>query len=233
MRVAIVGYGKMGKAIEKVAKEQGLEVVRRIDPKGGEVGALTRDSVRGVDVAFEFTSPETAVENLLTLFEYGIDCVVGTTGWYARIEEVKRAVTERGVGCVYAPNFSVGMNLFFEVVSSAGRLFGGVEDARFGVEEAHHEAKKDAPSGTALKIVEVLRESGARLRENSVPSLRVGYIPGTHKVLIDMPYETISLEHVVRQREVFAYGAVLAARLIRGKKGLFTFAELLRESLKG
>jgi len=232
MKAVIVGYGKMGKAIERIAKEQGIEVIRRLDPNGGDFPSITPQSVEGADVAFEFTSPETAVENILALCECRVNCVVGSTGWYGRLDEVRGAVEKSGIGCVYSPNFSVGMNLFFRLVSEAARLYAPIADARFGLEETHHETKKDAPSGTALKIAEVMRESGAKLERGSITALRVGYVPGIHSVVIDLPYETVTLNHSVRQREVFAYGAVLAAKLLVNRKGLISFSQLLTESLK-
>lgn len=227
MRAVIVGYGRMGRAIERLASEQGVEIVRRIDPACGDVDGITEESVADADIAFEFTTPEAAVGNILALCERSIDCVVGTTGWYDELGRVREAVERSGNGCVYAPNFSIGMNLFFRLIPSVCEVFSAVDDARFGVEEHHHEAKKDAPSGTALRILDILRENGVVVEENAVTALRLGYIPGTHTVRIDLPFESIELTHSLRRREALAYGALLAARLIRKRKGLYSFESLL------
>ena len=227
MKAVVVGYGKMGRTIERLASEYGIEVVCRVDPVGGDADAITEESLAGADVAFEFTTPETAVGNILALCEHRIDCVVGTTGWFDELGRVRDAVERSGNGCVYAPNFSIGMNLFFRLIPSVCEVFSSVDDVRFGVEEHHHEAKKDAPSGTALRILDILRENGVEVGEGAVTALRLGYIPGTHTIRIDLPFESIEIRHSLRQREALAYGALLAARLIKGKKGLYSFESLL------
>lgn len=221
MRIAIVGYGKMGQMMEQAAAARGHEVVARVGRGGIPAGGLA-----GAEVAIEFSTPEAAVPNVTRLLELGLPVVVGTTGWYARLDEVKRLVAERGGSLVYGANFSVGMNLFFKVAREAARLFARFEEFDPFLVEHHHKFKKDAPSGTALLIARQMRESyGGRLPE--AVSLRAGYAPGTHEVSFDAEAETVTLTHTARSRQGFAAGAVFAAERIVGRRGCFEFAELL------
>jgi 4-hydroxy-tetrahydrodipicolinate reductase len=221
MRIAIVGYGKMGQMTEQAAAARGHEVVARVGRGGIPAGGLA-----GAEVAIEFSTPEAAVPNVTRLLELGFPVVVGTTGWYARLDEVRRQVAERGGSLVYGANFSVGMNLFFEVAREAARLFARFEEFDPFLVEHHHKFKKDAPSGTALLIARQMRESyGGRLPE--AISLRAGYAPGTHEVGFDAEAETVTLTHTARSRQGFAAGAVFAAERIVGRRGCFEFAELL------
>lgn len=231
MKAVLVGYGRMGRTIERLAPEYGIEIVRRIDPTSGDADAITEESVAGAEIAFEFTTPEAAVPNILALCRHRLDIVVGTTGWYDKLDRIKEAVEKTGNACVYAPNFSIGMNLLFRLLPTLCRLFSSIESSRFGVEEHHHHLKKDSPSGTALRIIGILRRNGIEINEESVTALRLGYIPGTHTVRIDLPYETVVLTHSLRQRDALAYGALLAAQLIRNRKGLHDFESLLEETV--
>ena len=221
MKIAIVGYGKMGRMAEQAAAARGHEVVARVGRGGLAAGGLD-----GAEAAIEFSTPEAAVPNVTRLLELGLPVVVGTTGWYARLDEVKRLVEERGGSLVYGANFSVGMNLFFELAREAARLFARFEEFDPFLVEHHHKFKKDAPSGTALVIARRMRESyGGRLPE--AISLRAGYAPGTHEVGFDAEAETVTLTHTARSRQGFAAGAVFAAEQIVGRRGCFEFAELL------
>jgi 4-hydroxy-tetrahydrodipicolinate reductase len=227
MKIAIVGYGKMGRMIERVAASRGHEVIARFDIDNNPNGeGLTAENLEGVDVAIEFSTPETVVVNLRRLFGLRIPAVVGTTGWYARLDEVKQLAADHNSPLVFSSNFSIGMNLFFRIVAEASALFtrhGQYDPFLF---EAHHKFKKDAPSGTALVIAELMRESyGARAPE--AVALRAGHIPGTHQVGFDSEADTITLTHTARSREGFAAGAVLAAEKIVNKQGVYEFSELL------
>ncbi|MGH9754876.1 MAG: 4-hydroxy-tetrahydrodipicolinate reductase [Blastocatellia bacterium] len=227
MKIAIVGYGKMGRMIERVAASRGHEVIARFDIDNNQDGqGLTAESLEGVEVAIEFSTPETVVENLRRLIELQIPAVVGTTGWYARLDEVKQLAANHNSPLVYGANFSIGMNLFFRVVRDAAALFARQSQYDPFLIEAHHKFKKDAPSGTALVIAKLMRESyGERAPE--ALALRAGHIPGTHEVGFDSEADTITLTHTARSREGFAEGAVLAAEKIIGRQGVYEFSELL------
>ncbi|MCG3162134.1 MAG: 4-hydroxy-tetrahydrodipicolinate reductase [Acidobacteria bacterium] len=229
MKIAIVGYGKMGKMIERVAASRGHETVARFDVDNNLRGeGLIAENLKGVEVAIEFSTPDSALGNIKRLAELRIPTVVGTTGWYEHLDEVKRAVTEHAGALVYGANFSIGMNLFFKIARDAAAMF-----ARYGeydpfLVEAHHKFKKDAPSGTALALERLMQESYGERAPEAV-AIRAGHIPGTHEVGFDSEADTITLTHTARNREGFAAGAVLAAEKIIGKQGVYEFSELLFE----
>jgi 4-hydroxy-tetrahydrodipicolinate reductase len=227
MNIAIVGYGKMGRMIERIATERGHSIAARFDIDNNlNSEGLTTESLVGIDAAIEFSTPETALQNIRRLVELRIPTVVGTTGWYAQLEEVKQLVQTKNAAVVWGANFSIGVNLFFKIIRDASALF-----ARYGeydpfLIEHHHKFKKDAPSGTALVLARLMQESyGERTPEAA--SLRAGHIPGTHEVGFDSEADTITLTHTARSREGFAAGAVLAAELIANKQGVYEFSELL------
>jgi len=227
MKIAIVGYGKMGRMIERIATARGHEVVARFDVDNNRDGeGLTAENLEGVDVAIEFSTPETVVENLRCLIRLRIPAVVGATGWYARLDEIKQLAANHNSPLVYSSNFSVGMNLFFRIVREASALFARHIQYDPFLVEAHHKFKKDAPSGTALVIAKLMRESYGERAPEAV-ALRAGHIPGTHEVGFDSEADTIALTHTARSREGFAEGAVLAAEKIIGKQGVYEFSELL------
>jgi 4-hydroxy-tetrahydrodipicolinate reductase len=227
MKIAIVGYGKMGRMIEGVATSRGHEVIARFDIDNNRDGeGLTAENLEGVDVAIEFSTPETAVENLRRLIGLRIPAVVGTTGWYARLDEIKQLAANHNSTLAYGANFSIGMNLFFRIVREAAALFERQSQYDPFLFEAHHKFKKDAPSGTALLIAKLMRESYGERAPEAV-ALRAGHIPGTHEVGFDSEADTITLTHTSRSREGFAAGAVLAAEKIIGKQGVYEFSELL------
>jgi 4-hydroxy-tetrahydrodipicolinate reductase len=227
MQIAIVGYGKMGQMIERVAVSRLHSIAARFDIDNNVGGAgLTRETLAGVEVAIEFSTPEVAPANLKRLLELKVPVVVGTTGWYSHLDEVKRAVADTGGSLVYSANYSVGMNLFFRLASEASRLFSRYIEYDPFLIEAHHRFKKDAPSGTAAVIANLMRSSYGDGTPEPV-SVRAGHIPGTHEIGFDSEADTITLTHTARNREGFALGAVLAAEKIISKQGCFEFAELL------
>jgi 4-hydroxy-tetrahydrodipicolinate reductase len=229
MKIAIVGYGKMGRMIERHATARGHDIVARFDIDNNQGGAgLSRESLAGADVAIEFSTPDAAVENLRRLVAIKIPVVVGTTGWYAYLDEIRRLVGEHGGSMVYGANFSIGMNLFFKIAHDAAVLFARYREYDPFLVEHHHKFKKDAPSGTALVIAGLLNESYVERTPEAV-AIRAGYAPGTHEVGFDSESDMITLTHTARSREGFAAGAVIAAERIIGKEGVYEFQELLFE----
>lgn len=225
-RLAIIGLGRMGRTIEQLAPEREFEVVARIDPKGGDAPAVTRDSLRGADVAVEFSTPAAAVSNILAALDAGCPVVVGTTGWYADRPQVERAASECGGAVLVAPNFSVGVAAFAEIVSAATRALRAAPGFDAHLVETHHTAKQDAPSGTAANLARIAAEGWGR--DIPITSIRTGSVPGTHEFVFDGPFEQIRIEHVARDRRVFADGALLAARWLIGKRGVFTLQDVLK-----
>ena len=229
MGLAIVGYGKMGRLIEQLAPEYGFDVRAKFDARSNPRGqALSSQNLRGVDVAVEFTSPDAAPENIRSLAAIGVNSVSGTTGWFGDLPSVREAVTKGGTGLVWAPNFSVGVNLFMQAVAHTAALFAKHVDYEAWAWEIHHSAKKDAPSGTLKKLAEEIRASGFT-RPVCLSSNRAGAHPGTHEIGFDSAADTITLRHTARSRDGFARGALRAARWIKGKQGVFEFREILGE----
>jgi len=227
--LAIVGHGKMGRLVERLAPEYGFAVCARFNSKnnaGGE--GLTREALQGVDVAVEFSTPQTAARNIQQLAAAGVNAAVGSTGWLAHLPDVQRAVQEGGTGLVWAPNFSVGVNLFLKAVMYTATLFAQQQEYDAWGWEIHHAAKKDALSGTLLKLADDMRAGGYD-RAIELSSNRAGAHPGTHEIGFDSLADTITLRHTARSREGFARGALQAARWVAGKKGVFEFQEILGE----
>lgn len=225
--LAIVGYGKMGRLIEQLAPEYGFEVRAKFDSRNNGRGyGLTPEALRGVDVAVEFSTPQTAVQNIERLAAAGVNAAVGTTGWFDGLPAAREAVQKNGTGLVWAPNFSVGVTLFMQAVAAAAALFAGHPEYQAWGWEIHHAAKKDAPSGTLRKLAEEMRTSGYS-RNIDLSSNRAGAHPGTHEIGFDSTADTITLRHTARGREGFARGALQAVRWVSGKKGVFEFREVL------
>jgi len=226
-KLALLGYGKMGKTIAALAPQRGFEVrlVMDIDVNAQGQG-ITPENFSGVDVCIDFTGPDAVVENIRRVAGVGVNLVVGTTGWHDRLEEVRKIIESAGVGLVYAPNFSIGVNLFYRLVRAAAEILAPFAMYDPYVTEAHHKFKKDAPSGTALEIKRQIQPALGG-REVPVASLRAGHIPGTHELGFDSEADTIIIRHTARGRQGFAEGALHAARWVVGKKGLFSFAETL------
>jgi 4-hydroxy-tetrahydrodipicolinate reductase len=226
-KMAIVGYGKMGQLIERLAPEAGFSVVLKldIDTNVNQAG-ITPENFRGVDVAIEFSTPHVAVANLERLCAIGVPTVVGTTGWYGELARVKEFVDVCGVGVVWSANYSIGVNVFRRVVAEAARLMANEPEYGAWAWEVHHTAKKDAPSGTLLQLVEEMQRVGYA-RRIDVSSNRAGTIPGTHEIGFDSAADTITLRHTARSREGFARGALKAAEWVIGKRGLHEFGDVI------
>lgn len=227
MRILIVGNGKMGRAVAGLAAERGHTVVATVGREENAGGAaLGADRLRGVDVAVEFTHPEAAAGNLERLVEAGIPVVCGTTGWLAELPRVAALVARRGGALLHAANFSVGVHLFLRAARYlASELAGRPEFDAFILEE-HHAAKRDAPSGTA-RVLQDLLTGADPSRGFPITSIRSGATPGTHSVSYDGPYERIGLSHVARSRTGFAAGALAAAEWLPGHPGVHTFEDML------
>jgi len=230
MKIAIVGYGKMGKLIDRLAPEYGAEVALKLDIDNNRDGVgITRENFAGIDAAIEFSTPETAVANIEKLAAVGVNVVVGTTGWSAEADRVKTAVERAGTALVWSPNYSIGVNVFFRLANQAARLMASQPDYEAWAWEIHHSAKKDAPSGTLLKLVDEMKAAGYA-KAIDVGSNRAGAIPGTHEIGFDSAADTITLRHTARNREGFARGALFAAKWIVGKQGFHQFADVLFQS---
>lgn len=226
MKLALLGYGKMGQMVEQAAARAGIEVACIIDPLAGSRGDLG-----DCDVCIDFSEPGEVIDNIRKVSSAGLAMVVGTTGWYDRVEEARRLVDEAGIGLVYGSNFSVGVNLMFKLTTYAAELFGRFSSYDPYIEEAHHKFKKDAPSGTAV----FLKRMVERAYKTEVPtsSTRAGYIPGRHTVGFDSEADTLTITHVARNRGGFAEGALLAAKWIHGRQGFFEFSEIMDHEIAG
>jgi len=217
----------MGRLVGELAPQYGCEVAGIIDPHSPSHGGGPDDPRwAGVDVAVDFSTPEVVAVNAPVLARRGINLVVGTTGWSRNEAAVRQAVDAGGAGAVVAPNFSTGVVLFEAIVAHAARLFAGQEEFGAFLHEAHHAAKQDAPSGTALLLKRAMEQAGFH-RAIDVASTRAGFIPGVHTIGFDGPAETITLTHLARDRTAFARGALTAARWVAGKRGWFTMRDVL------
>lgn len=236
MKLALIGYGKMGRMIEEVALQRGHEIVAIVDRSDAKATSreITFESMAAVDVAIDFSHPSAAVENIRSLASLKKSFVVGVTGWMEHLAEVEAIVKKAEVGAIYGSNFSIGVNLFYQVVGFASKLLSRFEAYDVGVTEAHHNQKVDSPSGTALSIADIILEAFSERSREDLPisSLRCGSIPGTHSVIFDSPVDTITLTHEARSRQGFALGAVMAAEWVAGKRGLFTVDEMVKEVLE-
>ncbi len=224
-RLAIVGYGKMGKLVDSLAPEFGFETVLKLDIDNNVNGAgITKDNFRGIDVAVEFSMPSVVVDNIERISALGVNMVVGTTGWFDELPRVKAAVERAGTGLVYSPNFSVGMNAFARIVEAAAKALKDQADYDAWAYEIHHKMKKDAPSGTLLQLQQVMERAGYA-RRIDVASNRAGAIPGEHVIGFDSEADTITLTHTARSRTGFARGALRAAQWVVGKRGVYEFGQ--------
>jgi 4-hydroxy-tetrahydrodipicolinate reductase len=236
MRIALLGYGKMGKAVEALALAGGHEIVLKIS--SGNLLGLATGNLAGADVAIEFSRPESAFENIRLCLESGVPVVSGTTGWLERFGEARSLCLDRGGALLYASNFSIGVNIFFALNRFLAGLMDKQPSYEVGVEEIHHLQKLDAPSGTAITIAEDILERLARKEkwvnrqaagpsELPVISIRKGQVPGTHTVSYVSAIDSISIRHEAYSREGFARGALMAAEWVIGKKGCFGMRDML------
>jgi 4-hydroxy-tetrahydrodipicolinate reductase len=229
MNLAIVGYGKMGRLIDQLAPEYGFTVLARLDGSNN-VGAsgISAESFRGVDVAVDFSAASGVLQNIERLGDLGINAVIGTTGWTQQLEQARTSIQRSRIGLVWSANYSIGVNIFLQLASEASRLAARHTEYGAWAWEIHHSAKKDAPSGTLLKVVNEMKRADPG-REVSVSSNRAGANPGTHEIGFDSAADTITIRHSARSREGFARGALLAACWVIGKRGWFEFQDIAFE----
>lgn len=239
MNIALLGYGRMGKAIERIALDRGHRIVLKMDADNRE--SVTDAQLREADIAIDFSAPEVAVENYKWCFDNGITVVSGTTGWLDKWQEVVECCEKKNGGFFYASNFSIGVNLFFRLNVCLARLMGDFKDYKVSIDETHHIHKLDAPSGTAITIAQGILEhhpaykSWSLAHESEVPegvipvtARREGEVPGIHAVTYKSGVDRIQICHSAFSREGFAYGAVLAAEFMRGKKGVMGMDDMLK-----
>ena len=247
MKIALIGYGKMGREVEQAARRRGHVIAARIDPisDDGAASEVSSQTIGSADVCVEFTHPEAVVSNIEQVVRLQKPLVVGTTGWYQHLPAIEKMVLQEKTGFVYAPNFSLGVNLFYRVAAAAARLFHRFEEYDACGAEIHHRLKVDSPSGTARKLSEIVLEHFPRKKrvvvdslnraiapeEFHLVSLRAGHFPGTHSLAFDSAADTVELIHTARSRAGFASGALLAAEWIVGRRGVYTFEQVLQDLL--
>lgn len=225
MNLLVIGKGKTGSLVAEIARERGHQVTVAASPDNVAGGAIAAAAQHGVDVALDFTTPHAVLGNIEACARARLNLVVGTTGWYGEIAAVQQLVNQAGIGFVYGANFSVGVNLFFEVArAAAAALHLGYSGH---ITEKHHVHKKDAPSGTAVAIRNVIQEAGGPPLE--ISSIREGEIVGTHILELRSPSDALTLTHEAQSRRAFAEGAVRAAEWLRGRKGFYDFKDVFRE----
>jgi 4-hydroxy-tetrahydrodipicolinate reductase len=229
MKIALIGHGAMGKLIERLAIEKGHEIKAIIDECDMHSPAEgLAEKIKGADVAIDFSVASAVARNVQACVYADVPVVVGTTGWNDSRSEIEKLVTERDGSLVFGANFSIGVNLFYKIAEFAAHLVAKFPEFEAFVEEQHHSRKKDAPSGTALKIKDVVSR---HVEVGEIAATRAGNIPGTHRVGFDGPADQILLQHTARSREGFALGAIAAAEWIQGRQGFFEFDAVIREIL--
>jgi 4-hydroxy-tetrahydrodipicolinate reductase len=236
MKIALIGYGKMGKAIEAVALEKGHQIVFKIDVSNA--GDFTQALADQADVAIEFTGPHSAVQNILKCIDYGLPVVSGSTGWLEAWDKVEAACNTKKSTLVYSSNYSIGVNLFFEINKQLAKLMDPYLNYEVSMKEIHHTEKKDAPSGTAISLAEQIianigrkdswvNDGERHANQINIQSERIDPAPGTHTVAYSSSIDTIEITHTAHTRQGFATGAVLAAEFVANKKGVFTMKDVL------
>lgn len=241
LKIAIIGYGKMGRMVEQSAPIRGHTICSIIDPKEGSHDTISKAALIDADVCIDFTHPETVLENIRAVASHGKNLVVGTTGWGKHLAQVEDIVKRHSIGLFYEPNFAIGMNIFYKIVAEAAKYIDRFEEYDVSALDYHHNQKVDSPSGAATIVANILKEKIKRKKrivtenlnrkiepdELQVLSLRCGSIPGVHEVIFDSPVDTIKIQHTSRNRQGFAMGAVKAAEWIIGKQGVYTMDDLL------
>ncbi len=236
MKIALIGYGKMGKVIERIALERGHTVLLKISSKNAN--DFTLDNLKECDVAIDFTTPELAINNIYKCFGANIPIVVGTTGWYDNFDLVVEKCKQQNQTFLHATNCSLGVNLFFELNNKLAKLMNSQNDYNVSIEEIHHKQKLDAPSGTAITLAEGLIDNYSKKNawkcdeevvgnELLISAVRKEGVPGTHSIKYNSEIDEIEIKHTAHNREGFAKGAVVAAEYIFNKKGVFTMKDVL------
>lgn len=237
MKIALYGYGKMGKEIEKIAVSRGHSISLKIDINNANT--ITSADLKSCDAIIEFSTPHSVIPNMLKCFESGTPVVVGTTGWYDKADEMKKICKEKNACLFYASNFSIGVNIFFKVNEYLAKLMNNYESYNVSIEEIHHIHKLDAPSGTGLSLAnQILGNYSKKTKwvntetnkenELAIISKREGEVPGTHIIRYQSVIDDIEITHTAHNRQGFALGAVLAAEFVKGKKGIYGMNELMK-----
>ncbi len=235
MKIGLYGYGKMGKTIERLAKDRGHEIVVKID----SINSIAKEDLKKADVFIEFSRPELATSHIQNCFEAGIPVVVGTTGWYAEFDSIKESCAKLNGAILTATNFSIGVNLFFELNKQLAKLMSAHPAYNVEVEEIHHTQKLDAPSGTAITISEGIIENyptksnwvidqSPKENEIEIKAIRLPDVPGTHEISYQSAIDDISIKHTAHSRDGFALGAIIAAEFIKNKHGVFSMKDVLK-----
>ncbi|RPJ59210.1 MAG: 4-hydroxy-tetrahydrodipicolinate reductase [Dehalococcoidia bacterium] len=247
VKIALVGYGKMGQIVENLAREKGHHLTAIIDPYREDcLKEINAANLTGAEVCIDFSHPQVVLDNIKQVAALGKNLVVGTTGWYDQMAEVKRVVAQNNIGLIWSGNFSIGVNALFRIAGCAAKIFNHLPDYDVLAHEVHHKNKADSPSGTASMLGQVLLDNLTRKKrlvfdrldrkiepdEIHFSSSRGGAIPGIHTILFDSAVDTIEITHTARSREGFASGAVLAAEFIQGKTGFYNIDDLMN-SLRG
>jgi 4-hydroxy-tetrahydrodipicolinate reductase len=231
MKIALIGYGAMGKLIGALAENKNHEIAVIIDEADANLSAPDlAEKLKGAEAAIDFSAAEAVKRNVEACVLAGVPLVEGTTGWNAQREEIENFVTANDGAFVFGANFSVGVNLFYRIAGFASEIFAKFDDYGVFIEERHHKRKKDSPSGTALKLKDIVAEHITK--DFSVSATRAGNIPGTHIIGFDGTADTVELIHTARSREGFASGAILAAEWIAGRKGFYEFTDVMDEILE-
>jgi 4-hydroxy-tetrahydrodipicolinate reductase len=227
MNLLLLGYGKTGSLVAEVARERGHTIEVLTSQENAQAGALTAERLKGIDAAIDFTNPEAVLDNIAACIQHRCPLVIGTTGWYHKLGDIEREVQKAGAALLYASNFSVGVNLFFEIVATASAALGQGYEAK--IVERHHTQKKDAPSGTACFMQRIIEDAANTKPE--ITSVREGDTVGTHVLLLDSQNDTMMLVHDAKSRRGYAEGAVRAAEWLVGKTGFYEFRKVLKEAL--
>lgn len=227
MRIALIGYGKMGQMVEKTAICRGHAVVACMTSNRWDMEQLQK-----ADICIDFTQAECVADHVRIIADYKKPIIIGTTGWNDQMDLVKSIVEENQIGALYAPNFSIGVYLLHHILAHASNVMNAFEEYDVAGIDIHHNRKKDSPSGTALELARTVERHMHRIEQVPFSSIRCGSVPGTHTILFDSPCDTISITHEARNREGFAKGAVLAAEWLLGKRGFFTFEDCMQEVIQ-
>lgn len=236
IKIALIGYGKMGRLLKGLAIANNLEIVAIIDPSiplyNREINSI---NLNGAEVALEFTQPDNVIDRITKLAECGVDIVIGTSGWYDNLEEVSQIADKNKVGIIYGANFSIGMNIFFEMMEKFSEVMSKIPEYDLYACEEHHNKKRDRPSGTAKYITSIIEKNMPSVKEQDTfqfESIRAGSKPGTHLVGFDSEYDFIELKHLARDRKAFLSGAIKSVDWIKGRVGFYNFSTVFKEIFK-
>lgn len=231
MKIALIGYGKMGKLLSSLCLQNGHEIVSIIDKNQPEYDInIDKENLKGAQVALEFTQPDGVIDRIAALAKCGVNIVIGTSGWFDKIDQVQEIAQRNGVGIIFGANFSIGMNLYFQTLDYLSKMMAQIPDYDLYAFEEHHNEKKDRPSGTAKYITSIIKKNQKDISDSfEFESIRAGRKPGTHLVGYDGEFDFLELKHLARERSAFVSGAVKSIDWIYDKKGFYNFSEYFKE----